>query len=72
MNPKEKLLEILEKLNGQPMAEVDWRYHSKYAKQNIKRLAGVVIDEVIHEIQGRSCNEHWKFWNDVKDELNNF
>jgi len=81
MTPKEKALEILFKINNRILDDEAWNKSSSYAKQELKRKALIVADEVLAEISVfEPCEDYItqtqillrkQFWKSVKQEINN-
>lgn len=46
MKPSEKARDILEKINNGKISKSDWDKATDYAKQDLKRKALIVIDEI--------------------------
>jgi len=63
MNPNEKALELLNKMNGQYITLSDWHACSDYAKAELKRKALVVVDEVMSNV---FKSDLLSYWVDVK------
>jgi hypothetical protein len=65
MTPKEKAKELLDKMNNMPITIEEWNKASDYAKNNLKRKALIVVDELIEH-----CNyaNKW-YWQEVKQEI---
>ena len=78
MTPKEKSLNILEKINNGEILEESWQNCSKYAKQELKRKAYIVVDYIVEECSnwaGGSIDNEWDrkrfdYWKEVKEEIN--
>jgi hypothetical protein len=47
MTPKEKAVELLEKINNGKITKEQWDNCSEYARNDLKRKAIIVIDEVV-------------------------
>ena len=72
MPPKEKAIELIDKMNNQSITIQEWEKASDYAKKDLKRKALIVIDEIIKELL--ECGEVWmksriKYWQEVKQEI---
>jgi len=73
MTPKEEAVELLAKMNNAPIDIIEWYKASDYAKNELKRKALIVVDEVISAID--VGYEDWKslskinFWQQVKTEI---
>ena len=73
MTPKEKAIELLNKINNMPITIKEWNKASDYAKTNLKRKALIVVDEVLNAIdwyyyEGSAQTEH-NYWKEVKQEI---
>lgn len=69
MTPKEKAIEIINKINGQPISVEEWNKASEYAKNDLKRKALIVVNEVL-SITYLLKRETY-FYNQVKFEILN-
>ena len=77
MTPKEKAIEILSKINGQPIDAKTVKKAKSYAKHELKRNALVVADEALSELNQVDDLDNYvfmrkQFWEDVKQEISNF
>jgi len=74
MTPKEKAIEILGKINGQPLNAETWEKASDWSKQELKRKALCVADEVLTELYkfypGDYALQRKEYWESVKQEIN--
>ena len=75
--PKEKVIDLLSKINNEEITPEIWDNASKIAKADLKRKVRIVIDEVIKNLEGL-CISHLgtylnpkiSYWQEVKTELN--
>jgi hypothetical protein len=67
MNPKEKAIEIINKINGKPITIEEWSKASDYAKNDLKRKGLIVANEVL-SIRYLLKKETW-FYKEVKKEI---
>lgn len=72
MPPKEKAIELIDRMNNQAITIQQWQTSSDYAKNDLKRKVLIVIDEIIKELL--ECGEVWmksriKYWQQVKQEI---
>ena len=64
MTPKEKAIELLNKMNNMPITYEEWYKASDYAKTNLKRKALIAVDLAIE------YNDfHIEFLQEVKEEI---
>jgi hypothetical protein len=71
MTPKEKAIELLDKMNNMPITIEEWNKASDYAKNNLKRKALIVVDEILrshHNLYGLN-NKEVKFYLEVQQEI---
>jgi len=47
MTPKEKAIELLDKMNNMPITIDEWDKASEYAKTDLKRKALIVVEEIL-------------------------
>lgn len=71
MKTKDKAHDLLSKMNGQVIAEFDWVFASEYAKNELKRKALIVCDEIIDEL-GSEDYQGVAYWLQVKQEIEIF
>jgi hypothetical protein len=64
MTPKEKAIELLDKMNNMPITIKEWNKASDYAKNNLKRKVLIVVEEILECILATdtSSNKHNE-WN---------
>ena len=76
--PKEKVIDLLSKINNEEITPEIWNEASEYAKKDLKRKAYIVVSEILDSIPSRV---YWRtyddetpsaitFWQEVKAELN--
>ena len=76
--PKEKVIDLLSKINNEEITPEIWNEYSEYAKKDLKRKAYIVVSEILDSIPSRV---YWRtyddetpsaitFWQEVKTELN--
>lgn len=75
--PKEKVIDLLSKINNQEITPKIWDNASKGAKEDLKRKVYIIIDEVIQNLErlctsplGTYSNPKISYWQEVKTELN--
>ena len=71
MTPQEKANELMARMNGQIITKEIWDKASDYAKQDLKRKALIVVDEIFELIKGQDFLALERYWNEVKTEINN-
>ena len=49
MTPKEKAIELIDKMNNMPITFNEWERASDYAKNDLKRKVLIVVDEFINK-----------------------
>jgi hypothetical protein len=67
MTPKEKAIELLDKMNNMPITIYEWNKASDYAKNNLKRKALIAVNEILEECR---LERDW-YWEEVKQEIEN-
>jgi len=75
MEPKDKAIELLNKINNEQITLHVWKAASEYAKQDLKRKALIVVEEVIatdmlidEEVFVNTVS-YLGFWQNVRDEI---
>jgi len=71
MTTKKKAKQLLEKMNNAPISESEWDNCSEYARNDLKRKAIIVCDEILSlALSNDSASiSTYKFYLDVKIEL---
>ena len=66
LTPKEKAEDIIESYDNHIPSDISIPYEYYPLP---KQCALICVEEIIKTITGWSSNETWKFWNDVKEEI---
>jgi len=76
MTPKEKAVELVAKMNNAPINIIEWYKASDYAKNELKRKALIVVDEILQYDIRAKCESQFviqerieEYWKQVKTEI---
>ena len=74
MTVEDKAWELLEKINKAPIKKADWVFASDYARDDLKRKALIVADEVLdtlyeYHYDSNLVSGAYEYWQQVKTEI---
>ena len=62
LTPKEKAIELIEKINNKPITVAEWEMASDYAKNDLKRKALIVVNEILEATKEKVYNTQIPFY----------
>ena len=77
MTPKEKAIDLLNKMNNKPISLQEWTSCSQYAREDLIRKCNIIVDEILkyqNIVLEQFPSDRYKpnYWQEVKQELENF